>query len=136
MAIKTKLVENADGAWHEEICATYHLNQRHVAKEAALRSGINTSTINACMDAVCEVLKAWMVEGHTVEIPCFGTFEISTLPNVTENNTPLAKVEKNYISNKQLLFTPSYDLANEVDNTKTEITCIDKNGNIVKRLNK
>jgi hypothetical protein len=43
-------------------------------------------------------------------------------------------VKANLIKSRRIVFTPSVDLKTELANTSVQITCYDRNGNIVKRV--
>ena len=43
-------------------------------------------------------------------------------------------VKTNLIESRRIIFTPSVDLKDELANTAIQITCIDRNGNEVKRV--
>ena len=107
------------------------LNQQKVIKEAALRSGISAGVMQACWDAAGEVIKAWATEGHSVAIPGLGSMRFglraTSVANVNEVKTSL-------IHSRRIIFTPTTELKDELANTAIQITCIDRNGNEVKRV--
>ncbi|MBO4672927.1 MAG: hypothetical protein J5616_01055, partial [Bacteroidaceae bacterium] len=43
-------------------------------------------------------------------------------------------VKANLIKSRRIVFTPSVDLKNELANTSVQITCYDRDGNLVKRV--
>ena len=106
------------------------LNQKKVIKEAALRSGVSQGVMQACWDAAGEVIKAWATEGHSVAIPGLGTIRFA----VRAQAAKLEKVGVDLIKSKRIVFTPSVDIKQELADTSINITCIDRNGNIVKRI--
>ena len=107
------------------------LTQQKVIKEAALRSGVSQGVMKACWDAAGEVIKAWATEGHSVALPGLGSMRFGlrskAVENVNDGKTSL-------ISSRRIIFTPSVDLKEELANTSVQITCIDRNGNEVKRV--
>ena len=107
------------------------LAEAKVIKEAALRSGIAQGTINASWAAIGEVIKAWATEGHSVAIPGLGTMRFgvraSSVAEVSEVSTGLVKT-------RRVIFTPNVDIKDELKNTSINITCYDKDGNIVKQV--
>ena len=107
------------------------LAEAKVIKEAALRSGIAQGTINASWAAIGEVIKAWATEGHSVAIPGLGTMRFgvraSSVAEVSEVSTGLIKT-------RRVIFTPNVDIKDELKNTSINITCYDKDGNIVKQV--
>ena len=107
------------------------LNQKKVIKEAALRSGVSQGVMQACWDAAGEVIKAWATEGHSVAIPGLGTMRFALRSKAVAN---VEDVKANLIKSRRIVFTPSVDLKTELANTSVQITCYDRNGNIVKRV--
>ena len=107
------------------------LTQEKVIKEAALRSGVNQGVMQACWDAAGEVIKAWATEGHSVALPGLGTMRFGlrakSCANVNEVKTSLIKT-------RRIIFTPDVDLKDELHNTSIQITCYDRNGEVVKRV--
>ena len=107
------------------------LTQDKVIREAALRSGVSQGVMQACWDAAGEVIKAWATEGHSVALPGLGTMRFGlrakSCANVNEVKTSLIKT-------RRIIFTPDVDLKDELHNTSIQITCYDRNGEIVKRV--
>ena len=107
------------------------LTQQKVIKEAALRSGVSQGVMKACWDAAGEVIKAWATEGHSVALPGLGSMRFGLRSKAVEN---VNDVKTSLISSRRIIFTPSVDLKEELANTSVQITCIDRNGNEVKRV--
>ena len=108
------------------------LTQSKVIKEASLRSGIQKGALNAAWDAIGEVIKAWATEGHSVAIPGLGSMRFSVRANSVEN---VEEVSTKLITSRRVIFTPSVDIKNELKQTGINITCFDKDGNLVKAVN-
>lgn len=107
------------------------LSQTKVIQEASLRSGIPKGSINAAWDAIGEVIKAWATEGHAVAVPGLGSMRFGL------RSTSVADVNKvgtGLITSRRVIFTPSVDIKNELKANSISITCIDRDGNIVKRV--
>ena len=107
------------------------LTQDKVIKEAALRSGVSQGVMQACWDAAGEVIKAWATEGHSVALPGLGTMRFSLRAKSCEN---VNEVKTSLIKSRRIIFTPDVDLKDELHNTSIQITCYDRNGEIVKRV--
>ena len=107
------------------------LTQAKVIKEAALRSGVSQGVMQACWDAAGEVIKAWATEGHSVALPGLGTMRFGLRSKAVEN---VNDVKTSLISSRRIIFTPSVDLKDELQNAAIQITCIDRNGKEVKRV--
>ena len=139
MSIKVKAVERnvsfdkSKEKWAYVMQAELYskLSQSKVINEAALRSGISKGSINAAWDAIGEVVKAWATEGHTVAIPGLGTMRFGLrATSVTDVN----KVASNLITTRRVIFTPNTDIKDELARTSINITCYDRNGDVVKRV--
>jgi len=107
------------------------LKTSKVIREAALRSGVSQGVMQACWDAAGEVIKAWATEGHSVALPGLGTMRFALRSKAVAN---VEDVKANLIKSRRIVFTPSVDLKNELANTSVQITCYDRDGNLVKRV--
>jgi len=107
------------------------LTQDKVIKEAALRSGVSQGVMQACWDAAGEVIKAWATEGHSVALPGLGTMRFGLRAKSCEN---VNEVKTSLITSRRIIFTPDTDLKDELHNTSIQITCYDRNGEVVKRV--
>ena len=107
------------------------LSQSKVITEAALRSGISKGAINAAWDAIGEVIKAWATEGHAVAIPGLGSMRFGLrASSVADVN----KVGSDLITTRRVIFVPNVDIKDELKRTSINITCYDRNGELVKRV--
>ena len=140
MAMKVKAVEkllkfdkNSAGVYRYVMSPEMYssLNQKKVIKEAALRSGVSQGVMKACWDAAGEVIKAWATEGHSVALPGLGSMRFGLRSKAVEN---VNDVKTSLITSRRIIFTPSVDLKDELADTAIQITCIDRNGNEVKRV--
>ena len=107
------------------------LNQAKVIREAALRSGVSQGVMKACWDAAGEVIKAWATEGHSVALPGLGSMRFGLRAKSVED---VNKVKTSLIKTRRIIFVPTQDLKDELANTAIQITCYDRNGDIVKRV--
>ena len=107
------------------------LNHKKVIKEAALRSGVSQGVMKACWDAAGEVIKAWATEGHSVALPGLGTMRFGLRAKSVDD---VNDVKSSLITSRRIIFTPDVDLKDELARTAVQITCIDRNGNEVKRV--
>ena len=142
MALKVKAVErllkftkdeNDPGVYRYVMKTDLYtsLTQAKVIREAALRSGVSQGVMKACWDAAGEVIKAWATEGHSVALPGLGTMRFGLRSKAVEK---VEDVKTSLIESRRIIFTPSVDLKDELANTSIQITCIDRNGDIVKRV--
>ncbi len=140
MALKVKAVErllkfikNDDGSYRYVLKADLYstLDQEKVIREAAMRSGVSQGVMKACWDAAGEVIKAWATEGHSVALPGLGSMRFGLRSKSVEN---VNDVKTDLITTRRIIFTPASDLKEELANTKIQITCYDRNGDLVKRV--
>lgn len=107
------------------------IQEKKVFAEAATRSGIATGVIKAAWDAAGEVIRAWATEGHSIPIPGLGTMRFSVRSKAVEN---LDDVKTALITTRRIVFTPSVDVKDELKNTSIQITCLDEDGSVLKRV--
>ena len=139
MALKGKARERLQkigkyaGEYRYQLMADLYtaLTQEKVIREAALRSGVSQGVMQACWDAAGEVIKAWATEGHSVALPGLGTMRFGlrakTVADVNEVKTSLIK-------SRRIIFTPASELKNELSSTAIQITCYNRDGELVKRV--
>ena len=142
MALKVKAVErnikftkdeNDPGVWRYVMQPELYiaLSQAKVIKEAALRSGVSQGVMKACWDAAGEVIKAWATEGHSVALPGLGTMRFGLR---AKSVAKVEDVKTGLITTRRIIFTPAQDLKDELADTAIQITCYDRNGDVVKRV--
>ena len=107
------------------------LDQEKVIKEAAIRSGVSEGVMQACWKGAGAVIKAWATEGHSVALPGLGTMRFGLSAKAVEN---VNDVKTSLITTRRIVFTPTTELKEELANTAIQITCYDRNGEIVKRV--
>ena len=107
------------------------LSEQKVIQEAALRSGVSRGVMQACWDAAGDVIKAWATEGHSVAIPGLGTMRLGVR---AKSVATVNDVASSIITSRRVLFTPSPQIKRELAETSINITCYDRNGNVVKKV--
>ena len=139
MAIKVKAIERnvsftkGEEKWAYVLQADLYskLSADKVIREAALRSGISRGSINAAWDAIGEVIKAWATEGHSVAVPGLGSMRFGLR---SDSVADVNKVAASLITSRRVIFTPNTEIRKALAETAVNITCYDRNGNIVKRV--
>lgn len=106
------------------------LSEAKTIQEAALRSGISKGTISAAYAAIAETIAAWATEGHSVAIPGLGSCRFGVR---SQSVSDVNEVSGNMITSRRVVFSPSTELKDELARTAISITCIDRNGNVVKQ---
>ena len=107
------------------------IQEKKVFAEAATHSGISAGVIKAAWDAAGAVIRTWATEGHSIPIPGLGTMRFGVRSKAVEN---LEDVKSGLITSRRIVFTPSVDVKDELKNTAIQITCLDEQGNVLKRV--
>ena len=107
------------------------LTEKKVFAEAATHSGISAGVIKAAWDAAGEVIRTWATEGHSVPLPGLGTMRFGVRSKAVED---LEDVKTGLITTRRIVFTPSVDVKDELKSTSIQITCLDEDGNVLKRV--
>ena len=107
------------------------MNEKKVFSEAATHSGISAGIIQAAWYAAGDVIRTWATEGHSVPLPGLGTMRFSVRSKAVED---LEDVKTSLITTRRIIFTPSVDVKDELKDTSIQITCIDEDGNVLKRV--
>ena len=107
------------------------ITEKKVFQEAATHSGIDAGVIKAAWDAAGEVIRTWATEGHSIPLPGLGTMRFGVRSKAVEK---LEDVKANLISVRRIIFTPNVDVKDELKNTSIQITCLDEDGNVLKRV--
>ena len=139
MAIKLKAkqtliqVGEMKGQYRYVLSTEYYnqLNSSKVIQEASLRSGVSRGVMQACWNALGDVIKAWATEGHSVACPGLGSMRYGVR---AKSVASVDDVAADLITSRRVIFIPSTELKNELQQTSIQITCYDKNGDIVKRV--
>ena len=105
--------------------------EKKVFAEASTHSGISAGVIKAAWDAAGEVIRTWATEGHSVPLPGLGTMRFGVRSKAVAE---LEDVKTNLISVRRIIFTPNVDVKDELKNTSIQITCLDEEGNVLKRV--
>jgi predicted histone-like DNA-binding protein len=125
--------ENDPGIWRYVMVPDLYstLDQDKVIKEAAIRSGVSEGVMQACWKGAGEVIKAWATEGHSVALPGLGNMRFGLSAKAVED---VNDVKTSLIKTRRIIFTPTVALKEELANTAIQITCYDRDGNLVKRV--
>ena len=107
------------------------IQEKKVFAEASTHSGISAGVIKAAWDAAGEVIRTWATEGHSIPLPGLGTMRFGVRSKAVAD---LEDVKTNLISVRRIIFTPNVELKDELKNTSIQITCLDEEGNVLKRV--
>ena len=107
------------------------IQEKKVFAEASTHSGISAGVIKAAWDAAGEVIRTWATEGHSIPLPGLGTMRFSVRSKAVED---LEDVKTSLITSRRIVFTPSVDVKDELKNTSIQITCLDEDGTVLKRV--
>jgi predicted histone-like DNA-binding protein len=107
------------------------IQEKKVFAEASTHSGISAGVIKAAWDAAGEVIRTWATEGHSIPLPGLGTMRFGVRSKAVED---LEDVKTSLITTRRIVFTPSVDVKDELKNTSIQITCLDEDGTVLKRV--
>ena len=107
------------------------IQEKKVFAEASTHSGISAGVIKAAWDAAGEVIRTWATEGHSIPLPGLGTMRFGVRSKAVEK---LEDVKTNLITVRRIIFTPNVEVKDELKNTSIQITCLDEEGNVLKRV--
>ena len=107
------------------------IQEKKVFQEASTHSGISAGVIKAAWDAAGEVIRTWATEGHSIPLPGLGTMRFGVRSKAVEN---LEDVKTGLISVRRIIFTPNVEVKDELKNTSIQITCLDEDGTVLKRV--
>ena len=107
------------------------IQEKKVFAEASTHSGISAGVIKAAWDAAGEVIRTWATEGHSIPLPGLGTMRFGVRSKAVAD---LEDVKTSLISVRRIIFTPNVELKDEFKNTSIQITCLDEDGNVLKRV--
>ena len=107
------------------------IQEKKVFSEAATHSGISAGVIKTAWDAAGEVIRTWATEGHSIPLPGLGTMRFGVRSKAVAE---LEDVKTSLISVRRIIFTPNVELKDELKNTSIQITCLDEDGNVLKRV--
>ena len=107
------------------------IQEKKVFAEASTHSGISAGVIKAAWGAAGEVIRTWATEGHSIPLPGLGTMRFGVRSKAVAD---LEDVKTSLISVRRIIFTPNVDLKDELKNTSIQITCLDEDGNVLKRV--
>ena len=94
-------------------------------------TGVSEAVLKAAWDAAGEVIRAWATEGHSVPLPGLGTMRFGVRAKAVED---LEDVKTSLISTRRIVFTPSSEMKDVLKDTSIQITCLDEDGNVLKRV--
>ena len=122
------------------------IQEKKVFAEASTHSGISAGVIKAAWDAAGEVIRTWATEGHSIPLPGLGTMRFGVRSKAVEKLgtmrfgvrskavEKLEDVKTNLISVRRIVFTPNVEVKDELKNTSIQITCLDEDGTVLKRV--
>ena len=107
------------------------LTPEKVIQQAALHCGLTPAVMNVAYAALSEVIKAWATEGHSVAVPGLGTMRFGLRANAVKS---VEDVSTKLITQRRVIFVPNMDIKQELAKTGISITCVNRNGEVVKNI--
>ena len=108
------------------------VDQETIMLQVAQRSGLPEYAISSVFKALSEVMAIWATNGHGVPIPGLGSMRFGLRAQAVSD---VNKVNTSLIRARRIVFTPSDEIKKLFSSTSISITCYDRNGDIVKRVN-
>lgn len=132
---KLGFVKNSDGepeyAYVMQPVLYGQLSEDKVIEEAALRTGMNKAAMTAAYAGLSEVISSWTTEGHSVAVPGLGVLRFGLRAKSVKD---VSQVGAELINCRHVIFTPNSKLKKKLADASINITCIDRNGKVVKQV--
>lgn len=107
------------------------VTEEKVIKSVAQATSLSPEVISLAWTAIAKAFDTWATEGHSIPIPGLGTMRFGVRAQAVADVT---KVGTDLITARRVVFTPSSSIRSILQGTSINITCIDRNGNVVKRV--
>ena len=107
------------------------LTPEKVIQQAALHCGLTPAVMNVAYAALSEVIKAWATEGHSVAVPGLGTMRFGLRANAVKS---VEDVSTKLITQRRVIFSPNMEIKQELAKTGISITCVNRDGEVVKNI--
>lgn len=106
------------------------LNAEKVIQYASDTSNIPKAVLRASWEALGSAITAWTLEGHIVEIPGLGNIRTEVRAKA---QSKAEDVTESDIFRRKLLLTPTKEIKDALNATPVNITCYDRDGNVIER---
>lgn len=106
------------------------LNAEKVIQYASDTSNIPKAVLRASWEALGSAITAWTLEGHIVEIPGLGNIRAEVRAKA---QSKAEDVTESDIFRRKLLLTPTKEIKDALNATPVNITCYDRDGNVIER---
>lgn len=101
-----------------------------IIRYASETSGIPKAALRQAWEALGNVITAWVLEGHIVEIPGLGNIRAEVRAKAQFKAEDVAESD---ILRRKLLLTPTKEIKDALNATPVRITCRDREGDEVKK---
>lgn len=108
------------------------LGEDKVISTVAQATSLSPEVIRLAWTAIAKAFSTWATEGHSIPIPGLGTMRFGVRAQAVAD---VKQVSTDLITARRVVFTPSSTIRNILRDTSINITCIDRNGVVVKRVN-
>lgn len=102
-----------------------------VIETVAQATALSPEVIRLAWTAIAKAFNTWATEGHSIPIPGLGTMRFGVRAQAVAD---VKQVSTDLITARRVVFTPSTTIRNILRQTSINITCIDRNGEVVKRV--
>lgn len=107
------------------------VSEEKVLKTVAQATALSPEVINLAWTAIAKAFDTWATEGHSIPIPGLGTMRFGVR---AQSVADVSKVGTDLITARRVVFTPSGTIRSILKNTSINITCINRDGEVVKRV--
>ncbi len=107
------------------------LDEEKVIEHAHAVSGISAGVLLAAYTVIGKVLTDWVTEGHSVPIPGLGSMRFGLRATSVDS---VDQVRANLITSRRIIFIPSVAVKKELAKANINITCYDRNGEVIKHV--
>lgn len=107
------------------------VSEEKVISTVAQATALSPEVIKLSWTAIAKAFYTWATEGHSIPIPGLGTMRFGVRAQAVAD---VLKVSTDLITARRVVFTPSSTIRSILQDTAINITCIDRNGRVVKRV--
>ena len=107
------------------------INADKIIQYASDSSGIPKGVMRASWEALDEIITSWVMEGHIVEIPGLGNIRAEVRSKAQSNAEDVTTAD---IFRRKLILSPCKEIKNALNSAPVSITCYDKDGKEVRKM--
>lgn len=109
-----------------------HMDEKSIFHKAALNTNMNIAAIRTAWLVCSEIIREEVIKGHTVALPGLGSIRLGMKANIVDD---IADINSSLIKTKKIIFNPTSKFKNDLESSPINITCYNRNGKIIKKIN-